>query len=138
MISKAMFCIADFCDAGPCRNGGTCRRDAGLANSARCLCSYPYQGALCDTVVTTALPTTTTLGPCALNPCNSGRCTLDSRNVKGFNCSCDAGWVGDACEWRTSVCEVCLIPLFCAIACDRGRGGDEDVFDDPAYSFHVF
>uniref|UniRef100_G3U7G5 Delta-like protein n=1 Tax=Loxodonta africana TaxID=9785 RepID=G3U7G5_LOXAF len=80
----------DECDAGPCKNGGSC---TDLENSYSCTCPPGFYGKHCELSAMT----------CADGPCfNGGRCSDNPDG--GYTCHCPVGYSGFNCEKKIDYC----------------------------------
>ena len=102
------------CPSQRCLNNGTCQRNAQFGYF-ECLCTSDYLGSSCEQgsvfdlhrkksiillyvyCFILAIPKTTSISPCALNPCLNGA-TCSETSVGGFLCICLPNFFGQRCE----------------------------------------
>lgn len=75
---------AGICLTFPCKNGGECQEDSGLAGFS-CTCKPGYTGAMCEQII----------DYCSSNPCqNGGKCLS---YAGGYTCICPNNIIDECC-----------------------------------------
>ncbi|CAF3582391.1 unnamed protein product [Rotaria sordida] len=79
-----------ICSSNPCQGNSTCIVNP-LTGVQTCQCPPERYGVYCEI-----------LSPCGSNPCIRGTC--QNRNSTSFQCACEPGFTGNACEIPFDVC----------------------------------
>ncbi|XP_062621823.1 MAM and LDL-receptor class A domain-containing protein 2-like [Saccostrea cucullata] len=123
--------LCSKCNPNPCKNGGTCQESnsyTGTGTEFKCTCPERYTGEVCEIDV------------CFNNGCqNGGSCVADKNNIRGYNCSCIKGFLGEKCEGRSCRFEVDEDPA-CFLKTDnenwfRKMGKTPSRWTGPSYAY---